>query len=317
MDERNKSFEVVREVLDCIIDQGATILHNKFLQSQRIPYASRTLARELVMNATWALAPLDDVEIETEPDDDLVMPPIDEWAGGVLPVRDPDATGLRTAVNPVIESKKPPQSARNNVKPPANSPAKGNSNPVKPPSEPSSARTRSTRIPREGNTSTKAKKVKPPPTEAETIMKTFEEVRKRSTTTTKAVTVDAEFNVIQIQEPHGLPPSLIVPRITTKKAAKTEKPQPMINRAPRPSIKKPDTSNKKRPTPRLIDADVPKFDNEIAEVTFADKIVCAPGVTFRDGNAVKSRPPQNNANQLTRMQYEEYLEEMKRTADVS
>jgi hypothetical protein len=123
--------------------------------------------------------------------------------------------------------------------------------------------------------------------------------------------------MIQIQEPHGLPPSLIVPKISMKKVVgKVEKPVAATTRAPRPAIRKPDAP-KKKPMGRLIEVDNPKFDTEIAEVTFADKIICAPGVTFRDGNAVKSRPPQNSANQLTRAQYEVYLEEMKRSADIA
>jgi hypothetical protein len=145
-------------------------------------------------------------------------------------------------------------------------------------------------------------------------MKTFEEIRKRSTTTTKAVTVDADFQVIPIQEPKGLPPSLIVPRVAAKKAVKDEKPAAASVRTARPAIRRPEAA-KRKPPAKVLEVDAPKFDTEMAEVTFADKIICAPGVTFRDGNAVKSRPPLTNANQLTRAQYEEYLAEMKRMAE--
>jgi hypothetical protein len=133
---------------------------------------------------------------------------------------------------------------------------------------------------------------------------------------TKAVTVDADFNVIQIQEPKGLPPNLIVPKIAGRKGAKEEreKGSSISGRSVRVTILKPEPPKRKLPQ-RIVEVEQPKFDNEITEATFADKIVCAPGVTFRDGIVVKSRPPQNNANQLTRTQYEEYLKEMKRMAD--
>lgn len=308
MQDRAAAFDAVRSVLNKIIDDGAAILHNHYLVSQRVPYASRTLARELVMNATWALAPLDDSVVVAEPDEDLAMPAIDEWAGGVLPVRDAEATGLRTAVDPIVEVKKPPQSARRPTQP----------EPPKVPAEPKSARGRPARAAAPANAEkTQKQRVRPPPTEAETLLRTFEDVRKRSNVTTKSVTVDADFNVIQIQEPKGLPPSLIVPRISAKKVVKTEKKaQTMTGRAPRPAIRKPEPARRKPAPQKLIEPDVPRFDKDIAEVTFTDKIVCAPGVTFRDGNAVKSRPPLTNANQLTRAQYEQYLEEMKRTADM-
>ena len=309
MQDRATSFEVVRSIINQLVDDGAAILHNHYLVSQRVPYASRTLARELVMNATWALAPLDDSVVVAEPDEDLAMPAIDEWAGGVLPVRDAEATGLRTAVDPIVEIKKAPQTAR---RPPPVEPPKA-------PPEPRSARGRPVRSTAPSAAEkTQKQRVRPPPTEAETLLRTFEDVRKRSNVTMKSVTVDADFNVIQIQEPKGLPPSLIVPRISAKKVVKTEKKaQTLTGRAPRPAIRKPDTTKAKKPVQqKLIEPDVPRFDKDIAEVTFTDKIVCAPGVTFRDGNAVKSRPPLTNANQLTRAQYEQYLEEMKRTADM-
>jgi hypothetical protein len=306
--DRSRAFEAVREVLDEIIEAGAAILHSKFLDSQVIPYASRTLARELVTNATWSILPIDTTDVFADPDDDLAMPAIDEWASGVLPMRDAEATGLRTAVNPEPEPRRPhPPAARPTrhspaqpveVHPPTTAPARG----------PRSARPSMHEAPMP------RARARPPPTEGETILRTFDEIRKKSTVSTKAVTVDADFNVIQIQEPKGLPPSLIIPRIAAKKVVKQDKTTSLSGRAPRPPIKKPEAP-KRKVQPKLIETDAPRFDTAIAEVTFADKIVCAPGVTFRDGNAVKTRPPVTNANQLTRAQYEEYLQEMKRLAE--
>jgi hypothetical protein len=163
--------------------------------------------------------------------------------------------------------------------------------------------------------STRPKRVVKPPTEAEVILKAFEDARKKANITTKSVTVDADFNIIQIQEPHGLPPSLIVPRIAAKKIIKPERQSPASARTTRGINKKPETTRRK-PQGRLVELDVPKFDTEVADMSFTDKVICSPGVTFRDGNSVRSRPPQTNANQLTRAQYEEYLEEMKRTVDM-
>jgi hypothetical protein len=269
------------------------------------------MAKELVTNANWLALPLDDMAVTAIPDDDLFMPAIDEWAGGVLPVRDADATGLRTAVTVASESKR---STGNSVKP-LRGTAPLATEVLQPVAPPAGAAPRSARTAAAAN-ATKPR-VRPPPSEGEVLLKTFEEIRKKSTVSTKAVTVDAEFNVIQIQEPHGLPSSLIVPKITMKKPGKVEGQAAATTRAPRPPIKKPEPTGRRRPPGRFIELDTPKFDTEIAEVTFADKIICAPGVTFRDGGSVKSRPPLHNANQLTRAQYEVYLEEMKRAADMS
>ena len=81
------------------------------------------------------------------------------------------------------------------------------------------------------------------------------------------------------------------------------------------TIKKPEA--KKRLPPKIIETDQPKFDTELAEVTFADRIALSPGVTFREGNIVKARPPVVDENQMTRSQYEQYLEEMMRDTEQS
>lgn len=184
-------------------------------------------------------------------------------------------------------------------------------------------------------------------------MKTFEDIRKKSNVSTKSVTVDSDFSVIQITEPHGLPPSLIVPRIQTKKISNKDesgdgksdtisgRPGPRTARL-RNTIKKTNNSTrsvvgstgitstygratatikkpeaKKRLPPKIIETDQPKFDTELSEVTFADRIALSPGVTFREGNVVKTRPPLTDENQMTRSQYEQYLEEMMRDTEQS
>ena len=72
---------------------------------------------------------------------------------------------------------------------------------------------------------------------------------------------------------------------------------------------------KRKILPKLLEPDVPVFDNEINEVSYSDKFVCAPGVTFKDGNVVKTRPPVSNAGQMTRVQYEDYLADLQRVTD--
>ena len=132
----------------------------------------------------------------------------------------------------------------------------------------------------------------------------------------KAVTVDSDFTVIQINEPHGLPPALIVPKVTTKRASHVGDNNSSVSRQPKPSLVKPVPPPKKRQVQKLIETDTPIFDDEISEISYSDKFVCAPGVTFKDGSTVKSRAQQSNPNQMTRAQYEQYLEEMKRGDDL-
>ncbi|OHT04824.1 hypothetical protein TRFO_27609 [Tritrichomonas foetus] len=320
--ENNRANDVVRDIISQILNDGAEILHKKELKSKKLNFAARSLTKELLTNIIWAKPTIDSDDISAEPDDDLMMPPIDEWAGGVLPVRDAEATGLRTAVDPTPTPKPTPHSGRrrqNTAAVPKSTPAETTIE-VKPPTDSKSATSRT----RTGvNTSSRnaRKKVKPPPTAADTILRTFEDVRKRANVTTKSVTVDADFTVIQITEPHGLPPSLIVPRIQTKKIAKNEKTGnersiARSTRTPRATIKKPEAP-KKRPPPKIVETDLPRFDNEVSDLTFSERIMLSPGVTFKEGNAVKSRPPQTNTNQLTRAQYEQYLEEMMRTTEQS
>jgi hypothetical protein len=154
------------------------------------------------------------------------------------------------------------------------------------------------------------------PTEAEVILKAFDEAKKKASVANKSVTVDADFNVIPIQPPHGLPPSLIVPKIAAKKIVKPGRPASETTRGGRIGLdnKKSDPVKRKVQT-RFLEVDVPKFDDDIGDLSCGDKIVCSPGVTFRDGNWVRSRPRLTSANQLTREKYEEYINEMKRGSD--
>ncbi|OHS97875.1 hypothetical protein TRFO_35839 [Tritrichomonas foetus] len=302
--------KVVYDVIEDLVRRGGEILYMKYIQSQICPYASRTLARELVMNASWASFPLDSNDVEAEPDEDLAIPLIDEWAGGVLPVRGSDASGLRVSVTPQREIRKPPTASHR-------------------------PRTQLDQIPENKTTmlssrsiaaSTKRSKSKqaqrntkqaPTLTEAQIITNAFEEAKKKTSITMKAVTVDSDFSVIQIQEPKGLPPALIVPKVTTKKPnTKPTKGTVNIPRITRPVVQQRDSrQKKKRVQVKFIEPDVPVFDDEVAEISFSDRFVCAPGVTLKDGSIVKTRPPIVNNEQMTRSQYEQYLEDLKKGGD--
>jgi hypothetical protein len=72
---------------------------------------------------------------------------------------------------------------------------------------------------------------------------------------------------------------------------------------------------KRRKAAPLLPPDAPVFDEEVAAISYSDRFVCAPGVTFKDGAAVKSRPPVANTTQMTRAQYEAYLQEMMRNGE--
>lgn len=376
--ERHQSTEAANEFLDELLTRCAKILHEKEMISRRFNFAAHSLSKELLMNVSWAYPPLDNIDFNIDysnptnsnnfdPDDDLEMPPIDEWAGGVLPVRDAEATGLRTAVDPTPKTPSGfPKSGSHTPRRRPNTNKTATPNPnlnqdqnktqdqqeTDQQSEATKSATATATLSRtktQGVTIAK-KKVKPPPTPADTILRTFEDIRKKSNVSTKSVTVDSDFSVIQITEPHGLPPSLIVPRIQTKKMSNKDdgdgKTETMSGRSgprtarlrntmnktnsiktARPTIgntgysratatiKKPEA--KKRLPPKIIETDQPKFDTELSEVTFADRIALSPGVTFREGNIVKTRPPATDENQMTRSQYEQYLEEMMRDTEQS
>lgn len=371
--ENQSANKAVRDVINDLITRCATIIHKKELMSQRIPFSVQSLTNEMLMNVTWAYPPLDNIDfIESpenqfcnnfDPDDDLEIPPIDEWASGVLPVRNAEATGLRTAVDPTPKAPSGVPKTGSHIgrrRPTTNSNRTSNVNLTSMVTsqsiqsnepnaiteieqsqasiqQPNSSPTVRAKI--ASQTQAVKKRVKPPPTTADTILRTFEDVRKKANISTKNVTVDSDFTVIQITEPHGLPPSLIVPRIQTKKlnndsnnddgrtnnrsarfkggntknstsSARGTKASQMIRTTA--TIKKPEAP-KKRPPPKIIETDQPKFDTEISDFNFTDRISLNPGVTFKEGNLVKSRPPQNNTNQLTRSQYEEYYQEMVRS----
>jgi hypothetical protein len=61
--------------------------------------------------------------------------------------------------------------------------------------------------------------------------------------------------------------------------------------------------------------DAPVYDEEVANISYSDRFICEPGVTFKDGSVVKSRPPIVNPAQMTKDQYAAYLEEIKKSGE--
>jgi hypothetical protein len=294
----------VHSIVEHIVTAGAQILYTRYIESQKIPYASRTLARELVLNASWSSIALDCASIFAEPDDDLLLPPIDEWAGGVLPVRDADVASLRCSVTPPREMRKSITLHRSQVLTPEMTDQK-------PPPRPTIPRSAGPRP------SSQARRKKAPPvvTEAERITQVFDEARKRTNVAMKAVTVDSDFSVIQINEPKGLPPTLIVPKVTVKPKPPPKQQTVTAARPVRTAPVRTPAKRKRKPPSILLAPDMPVFDEELTGISYSDKFVCVPGVTFRDGQVVKTRPPLVNNTQMTRSQYESYLEEMKRSGE--
>jgi hypothetical protein len=311
LQDTKSANDLVYHIVEDLVTGGAQILYMRYIESQRVPYASRTLARELVLNASWASIYLDNQEIVALPDADLTIPPIDEWAGGVLPVRNSDPTNLRTSVTPQREFRQTGPLRRTLQAQEETSDTRRGA-----------SERQNTLVPRVAPKSDHEKKPAKKVivlTEGQIIAKAFDEARKKTNMAMKTLTVDSDFSVIQIQEPKGLPPALIVPKVTTKSqklvAIRSTATLAIIPKGPRASMSTADLKKKKKPLTMLIQPDLPAFDEEVANLSYADRFVCAPGVTFRDGQTVKSRPPLSNAAQMSRSQYDSYLAEMKRSGE--
>ena len=74
-------------------------------------------------------------------------------------------------------------------------------------------------------------------------------------------------------------------------------------------------THKRKALPSLVDAEAPKFDEDTVEMNMTERFVCMPGVTFRDGSSVKSKPMHVREGAITRMQYEQYRRDLERRAN--
>ena len=329
--------EIVRDIISEIVDRGAEIIFQHSIHNRTPLYAAQSLTTQIVHEMSCAFWHLDPEIVDCEPDEDLILPPTDEWATGSLPIRNEAAIGLRSAAPPKDESRvsrskqntptepSEPHTSRS-LRPHVNafnsidriSPSNlGNSNNSNnnsnSPNDNNNQKSESIISPSKMKNSTKHK-VKPPPSEAELILRSFDEARKKINGTQKNITVDENFQVIQIQEPKGLPPSLIVPRISTRKPEISSARPVKTIRTPHPVIKKPQTNNTKKKV-RFFEADEPIIDKSLVDLSLTDKFICAPGVTIKEGGLTRTRPLLSQPNQMTREQYETYLKEMKDHCD--
>ena len=301
--ERQKPFEEVlleqttaercaREFLDDLLTNCAEIVHTNYLQTQIKPYAARTIAQELIMNASWAKLCVGPQIFGIVPDDDLEIPRVDQWCNGALTVEDPATVQLRSSICEFREPEKQGKPRRA---------ADDRTISLTQISSQSSFIQSGIFAARKPANTVKAKQ------EPNAIIKMFDEAKKQQLQSgTKNVTVDAELHVIPIQEPKALNPSLIVPRVTMKKAAKQD-----VSPAPRrvkPKNHVTPTRRKKASSktilPGLLEEDKPIFDEEVAQASVSDKFVCMPGVTLREGGIVKSSPSPQKVGGLTKSQYE-------------
>jgi hypothetical protein len=85
--------------------------------------------------------------------------------------------------------------------------------------------------------------------------------------------------------------------------------------ASKPPAKGTGKKKKAQPSP-LVEPDLPVFDDMMTDIALGDRVLCAPGVTLREGALVKSKPRDRNPGLMTMSQYEEYIKQLRQeTAD--
>ena len=293
------SEAIVSDIIEEIISHGAQILHEKYIASHIKSYAVHTLSMKLIADAVLCFQYLDSSDVITDPDDNLEIPRIDEWSAGVLPFCNPETAVIRPNIQPTRVFETPVSDVELPIE--ISSPAP----PIKKEDVKFFSKTERRTI-MENKIKTKK------PSESVGFSRVFENTKKRTSSQQRNITIDSDLNIIEIQEAKNLPPPLIVPHISTKKAPVAESnPRPtQLQKVPIRKFR----PEKKKIIPKLIDVDSPKFESEAVQQAFqADKIVIAPGVTIRDGNSIKSRPPLPS-NVMSRAQYEEYIESLKQAS---
>lgn len=306
--EKHDSEEAVSEIIDAIILNGAKILHTHYLETQINSYTTKTVGIELIMNSTWAKLPLGAQPSlsETLPDDDLELPKIDSWANGALLVF--ESMPLRTSYTqeyPIPKKQKKAKKEKDQIasQNPNNESTKKVENQTK-----SFTNRTSKQVKTYTRKTIKASKQNSEPL----IMNKIFENTKRSAG--KNITIDSDFNVIEIVEHKNFATSLIIPKVTAKKFQKDESSTKTLKPKRRIPIQRREVKLQKKPLPKLLQVDNPSFDEDQQIASVSEKIVCTPGVTFKEGNYVKSKPVHSNPNELTRSQYQEYLEEFKKNS---
>lgn len=304
---KHDSEDAVSDIIETIILNGAKILHKHHLETQINSYSTKTMGIELIMNLTWAKLPLgaEPSYSDTLPDDDLELPKIDSWANGALSVF--ESMPLRSSCAheyPVKKKTKKESKANDQI-------INQNSfNEITEKVENQSKSFHKTLKPARIY-SKKTIKSSKQNSEPLTMNRILADTKKL---TGKNVTIDSDFNVIEIAEHKNFATSLIIPKVTTKRLQKDEPPTKPLKPKRRIPIQKRESKLQKKPLPKLLQIDNPSFDEDQHATSVAEKIVCSPGVTYKEGNYIKSKPIHANPNELTRSQYQEYLEELKKNS---
>ncbi|KAK8881567.1 hypothetical protein M9Y10_004311 [Tritrichomonas musculus] len=302
------SEEVVNEIIESIIMNGAKILHTNYLKTQINPYIAKTIGQELIMNSMWAKLPLGDElnELEGLPDEDLELPKIDSWANGSLMVF--ESMPLRSScpqeklVHKISQKEKKPKDQKGNQN-------SNNEASEKVVNQKTSSPKKTVKSPK--LTSNKTIKATKQSSGQLMMNRIFEETKKSNG---KNITMDSDFNIIEITEHKSFTSSLIVPKVTTKRLQKDEPVSKITKPKIRIPIQKRDTKIRKKPLPKLLQVDTPIFDEDQQTAPVVENFNCSPGVTFKEGNLIKSKPASFISNEFTRAQYQEYLKELQSTS---
>jgi hypothetical protein len=145
------------------------------------------------------------------------------------------------------------------------------------------------------------------------MMKLLGDRRRQTSNPNAKVTLDTDLTVISVAEPKSFGPALVVPKITAKNPARTDSVQLLPRRVARKPPEKAIAAARKRRAQlsRLVEPDVPAFDEMASDITIGERVLCAPGVTLREGTLVKSKPRDRNPGLMTMSQYEEYIKQLK------
>lgn len=305
--EQRESEDAAHQIIETILLSAFDILHTHQLQKQIKPYAAKTISQELIMNSMWAklsIGPNLSIN-DTIPDDDLEMPRIDSWANGALDVFEDiqlrSSTAEEHSFKKIGKVKEKPSSSlsfqipeETKEKQTVLSPSKKKKT-IQTPKKITSSHTKS----------------QLPNNSASAIQRLFDETKK---STSKNITMDADLNIIEIAERKGMASSLIVPKVATKRFPKID--NTSKTPAKRMTYQRRDTkSQKKKPLPKLLQPDLPTFDETATTEPIADRVICAPGVTFKEGSMVKTMPYVLKPNEISRAQYQAYIDDFTRNSE--
>ncbi|EAY17793.1 hypothetical protein TVAG_016230 [Trichomonas vaginalis G3] len=312
----------IRHLIDDILAKSLFIARKHELMNEKSKYAAKTIAQELLLNATAAAFTLDTEITDIDADEDIELPKPDQWCSGVIPLITPDSINFRTTVlpernNPHVNLPKPQK------KEPAATPSQNQPKQTSQQSSPS----RPQKLTKEMKTPTMSKQdatrsrsmlsqsyIKANITPATQILKAFEISKKQTQGSGRNFTVDQENNIIPIHDPKQLANVLIVPRIAAKRSKPEEVvAQPRKYKPPPPMTRI--SNKKKKAVSKLISPDQPIFDEDIPDYSL-DKIAVNPGVTIKDGQNVRNIPKPEVEDKITKAQYDEYIKTLKASQDV-